>query len=153
MIRGYADMAIDNVPLWHERDISHSSVERVIGPDATILTHFMLVRLKGLVDGLVVYSDKMKENLNQTGGLFYAQRIMLALVESGCTREEAYAMVQRNAMVAWKERNTLLEHLTADNEITDRVSPDSLVELADPGWYVRRAEVILQRVFGVPRPG
>jgi adenylosuccinate lyase len=148
LIRGYAAMAIDNVPLWHERDISHSSVERVIGPDANIAAHFMLVRLRGLLDGLIVYPDNMQRNLEQTGGLFYAQRVMLALVESGLSREAAYAIVQRSAMRCWDEGTPLLTLLMADDEVATRVSAADLEALADPSWYVRRADIILDRVFG-----
>ena len=147
MARGYANMAMDNVVLWHERDISHSSVERVAGPDANICVHFMLSRLRGLMDGLIVYPETMRKNMEKTGGLFYAQRVMLGLVESGMSREDSYAMVQRNALRGWEEGRPLLSLLKADADVTARLSDDDLDSLADPSWYVRRADVILDRVF------
>jgi adenylosuccinate lyase len=147
VLRGYANMAMDNVPLWHERDISHSSVERVIGPDANVTAHFSLVRLKRLIDGLIVYPETMLANMNKTGGLFYAQRVMLGLVETGMSREDAYAAVQAHAMTGWETGRPLLELLQEDPAITARLDAESLGGLADPGWYVRRADVILERVF------
>jgi adenylosuccinate lyase len=144
MARGYA---MDNVVLWHERDISHSSVERVAGPDANVCVHFMLSRLRGLLDGLIVYPDTMRTNMDKTGGLFYAQRVMLGLVESGMSREDAYGLVQRNALRCWEEGLQLLELLKADPEVSSRMSDESLDALADPSWYIRRADVILERVF------
>ena len=151
MARGYANMAMDNVALWHERDISHSSVERVAGPDANICVHFMLVRLRGLMDGLIVYPETMIANMEKTGGLFYAQRVMLGLVESGLSREESYALVQRNALRGWEEGRQLLELLKADEDVSSRLSDEELDGLADPAWYVRRADVILDRVFAAGR--
>ena len=147
MARGYANMAMDNVVLWHERDISHSSVERVAGPDANICVHFMLTRLRGLMDGLIVYPETMRKNMEKTGGLFYAQRVMLGLVESGMSREDSYAMVQRNALRGWEEGRPLLSLLKDDADVTARLSDEQLDSLADPGWYIRRADVILDRVF------
>ncbi|MEC8191307.1 MAG: adenylosuccinate lyase [Myxococcota bacterium] len=147
LARGYANMAMDNVALWHERDISHSSVERVAGPDANICVHFMLVRLRGLMDGLIVYPQTMLQNMEKTGGLFYAQRVMLGLVESGLSREESYALVQRNAMRGWEEGRQLLDLLKADDDVSARLSDEELDGLADPSWYVRRAGYILDRVF------
>jgi adenylosuccinate lyase len=148
VLRGYANMAMDNVPLWHERDISHSSVERVIGPDANVTAHFALVRLKGLIDGLIVYPEAMKANMEKTGGLFYAQRVMLGLVESGMSREDAYALVQDHAMTGWETGRPLLELLKEDEAVTSRLDTETLAGLADPEWYVRRADLILERVFG-----
>jgi len=147
MARGYANMAMDNVVLWHERDISHSSVERVAGPDANICVHFMLSRLRGLMDGLIVYPETMRKNMEKTGGLFYAQRVMLGLVESGMSREDSYALVQRNALRGWEEGRPLLSLLKDDSDVTARLSDEQLDGLADPAWYVRRADVILDRVF------
>ena len=147
MARGYANMAMDNVVLWHERDISHSSVERVAGPDANICVHFMLVRLTGLIDGLIVYPETMLANMEKTGGLFYAQRVMLGLVESGLSREESYSLVQRNALRGWEEGRQLLELLKADDDVSARLSDEELDGLANPSWYVRRADTILERVF------
>jgi adenylosuccinate lyase len=146
MARGYANMAMDNVVLWHERDISHSSVERVAGPDANVCVHFMLSRLRGLIDGLIVYPETMLKNMEKTGGLFYAQRVMLGLVESGMSREDSYALVQRNALRGWEEGKALLDLLKADEDVS--LSDSTLDGLADPEWYVRRADVIIDRVFG-----
>ena len=151
MARGYANMAMDNVVLWHERDISHSSVERVAGPDANVCVHFMLTRLRGLIDGLIVYPDTMRKNMEKTGGLFYAQRVMLGLVESGLSREDSYGLVQRNALRCWEEGLQLLDLLKADPEVSSRVSDETLDGLADPSWYVRRADIILERVFSAKR--
>ncbi len=147
LVRGYAEAAMDDVALWHERDISHSSVERVIGPDATIAVHFMLVRLRGLVADLRVYPARMMRNLELTRGLFYAQRVMLALVEAGLTREEAYALVQQSAMAANAAERPLLALLQEDARVGTHLSDAALRDLADPSWYVRRAELILERVF------
>lgn len=147
VMRGYALSAMENVPLWHERDISHSSVERMIGPDATITLHFMLGRLAGLLDGLVVYPRHMRRNLESSGGIFYSQRVMLALVEAGLTREDAYARVQRCAMVCFESGTPLPELLVADPEVTTLLGATRIAELCDPTWYVRRAREIQDRVF------
>ncbi len=148
LMRGWAQAALEDVPLWHERDISHSSVERVIGPDATVTLHFMLGRLRGLVDGLVVYPDNMARNLVRSGGLFYSQRVLLALVEAGCSREDAYARVQRSAMRTWSEGTPLPELLAADPEVGGVLGEGAIAELCDPAWYGRNARYVLQRVFG-----
>jgi adenylosuccinate lyase len=147
MARGYANMAMDNVVLWHERDISHSSVERVAGPDANVCVHFMLTRLRGLMDGLIVYPETMQRNMEKTGGLFYAQRVMLGLVETGLSREDAYGIVQRNALRCWEEGLQLLELLKEDPDVNTRLQNEELDSLADPAWYVRRSDIILNRVF------
>ena len=147
LVRGYAEAALDDVPLWHERDISHSSVERVIGPDATIAVHFMLARARSLVSGLVVNADRMMRNLQLTQGVFYAQRFMLALVEGGLSREEAYALVQADAMRAAAAERPLLDVVLENPAILARVPREVLEGLADPAWYVRRADQILDRVF------
>jgi adenylosuccinate lyase len=147
LMRGWAQAALEDVPLWHERDISHSSVERVIGPDATITLHFMLGRLRGLIEGLVVYPDNMQRNLQRSGGLFYSQRVLLALVESGCTREDAYARVQRNAMRTWAEGIALPELLAADPDVGGVLGAEAIAGLCDPGWYTRHARDVLTRVF------
>jgi adenylosuccinate lyase len=122
-------------------------VERVAGPDANICVHFMLSRLKGLIDGLIVYPENMIANMEKTGGLFYAQRVMLALVESGLSREDSYELVQRNSLRGWEEGRQLLELLKGDEDVSARLSDDELDGLADPSWYVRRADTILERVF------
>jgi adenylosuccinate lyase len=151
LVRGWAQAATEDVPLWHERDISHSSVERVIGPDATITVHFMLHRLSGLVEGLVVYPENMKRNLDRTGGLFYSQRVMLALVERGLSREDAYARVQRSAMRTWAEGIPLLDLLLADPEVGGVLGAEPLRAACDPGWYVRHARTVQERVFAAGR--
>lgn len=147
LMRGYAQAAVEDVPLWHERDISHSSVERVIGPDATVTLHFMLTRLRSLVDGLVVYPEHMVRNMDRSGGLFYSQRVLIALVESGCSREEAYQRVQRNAMRTWAEGIALPELLAADEEVGGVLGADEVRALCDPAWYVRQARYVQDRVF------
>jgi adenylosuccinate lyase len=148
LMRGWAQAATEDVPLWHERDISHSSVERVIAPDATVTLHFMLYRLRGLIDGLVVYPENMQRNLDKTGGLFYSQRVMLALVETGLSREEAYGRVQRNAMRTWAEGTPLLDLMLADPEIAGPLGEATIRAACDPQWYVRHVDTVLDRVFG-----
>jgi adenylosuccinate lyase len=138
---------MEDVPLWHERDISHSSVERVIGPDATVTLHFMLRRLKGLVAGLVVYPENMKRNLQRSGGIYFSQKVLLALVEAGLSREEAYARVQRNAMVVFAEGGWLPDRLAADPEVGGVLGAGRVAELCDLGWYVRHARAVQARVF------
>ena len=148
LMRGYADAAMENVALWHERDISHSSVERVIGPDATVTVHFMLRRLKGLVQGLVVYPEHMRRNLEKSGGIYFSQRVLLALVEAGLSREEAYARVQRNAMLTWSEGGWLPDRLAADPEVGGVLGAATVGELCNLAWYVRHARDVQARVFG-----
>jgi adenylosuccinate lyase len=118
LLRGYAQVGLENVALWHERDISHSSAERVVLPDASIALHYMLVKFKGLVDGLVVDEERMMANLGSTKGLVFSQAVLLALVESGSSRDDAYRIVQRNAMEAWDGDDHLRDLLAADPEVT-----------------------------------
>ena len=148
VMRGYAMTAMENVPLWHERDISHSSAERIIAPDATVTLHFMLGRLAGLLDGLVVYPEHMARNMDASGGLFYSQRVLLALVEAGSSREAAYALVQRSAMRTWAEGIPLPTLLAADPEVGGVLGSDAVAALCDPSWYVRHAREVQARVFG-----
>jgi adenylosuccinate lyase len=148
LVRGYADAAMDDVVLWHERDISHSSVERVIAPDATVTLHFMLRRLGKLLDGLVVYPERMRANLEITGGIFAAQRVMLALVDAGMAREDAYSLVQKHSMQSWERQAPLVDLLAQDPSVTSRVDENALRGLTDPKWFVRRVDVIFERVFG-----
>ncbi|MEO6226027.1 MAG: adenylosuccinate lyase [Sphingomicrobium sp.] len=150
MVRGYVTPALENVALWHERDISHSSVERYIGHDATITLDFALARLTGVVDKLVVYPQRMAKNLNRMGGLVHSQRVLLALTQAGLSREDSYALVQRNAMKVWDSDGelALLDLLKADPEVTGRLSPDQLESLFDLGHHVRHVDVIFDRVFG-----
>ncbi len=147
LVRGYAQAAMEDVPLWHERDISHSSVERVIGPDATVTLHFMLRRLRALVAGLVVYPENMTRNLQRSGGIYFSQKVLLALVESGLSREESYARVQRNAMRVWAQGGWLPDELAADPEVGGVLGAARVAELCDLGWYVRHAHDIQARVF------
>lgn len=153
MVRGYVTPALENVALWHERDISHSSVERFIGPDATITLDFALARLAGVVDKLVVYPERMQKNLDRMGGLVHSQRVMLALTQAGLSREDAYALVQRNAMKVWESDGqlSLLELLKADPAVSARLSSEQLDSLFDLGYHLKHVDTIFARVFG--RPG
>ncbi len=150
MIRAYAVPALENVALWHERDISHSSVERFIGPDATITLDFALARLTGVVDKLLVYPERMQANLDRMGGLVHSQRVLLALTQAGVTREDAYRLVQRNAMKVWESdgKLSLLELLKADEEVTSALSPQELEEKFDLGYHFKHVDTIFARVFG-----
>jgi adenylosuccinate lyase len=148
LVRANAIAAMENVALWHERDISHSSVERVIAPDSTILLDFMLHRLTRVLDTLLVYPERMKRNLEATGGLFFSQRVMLALTEKGLSREEAYVLVQRHAMAAWNSGTILKDHLSSDSEINKYLSNDDLDRLFDMEYYLKHVDTIFSRVFG-----
>jgi adenylosuccinate lyase len=150
MVRGYVTPALENVALWHERDISHSSVERFIGPDATITLDFALARLTGVIDKLVVYPERMQKNLDRMGGLVHSQRVLLALTQAGLSREESYALVQRNAMKVWESDGqlSLLELLKGDPEVTQRLSPAELDALFDLGYHLKHVDTIFDRVFG-----
>ena len=140
--------ALENVALWHERDISHSSVERNIGPDATVTLDFALARLTGLVENLVVYPDRMLENLHRFRGLVMSQRVLLALTQAGVSREDAYALVQRNAMKVWEEGRDFRTELLADPEVTAALSPEEIEEKFDLGYHTKHVETIFARVFG-----
>ena len=146
LVRGMVVPALEDVALWHERDISHSSVERMIGPDATVTLDFALVRLTGLIDKLLVYPDNMKRNLDLLGGLHNSQRVLLALTQAGMSREAAYAAVQRNAMKVWRGEGNFLDFLKADPEVT--LSEAELSELFDLGYHFKNVDVIFDRVFG-----
>jgi adenylosuccinate lyase len=148
LVRATVTPALEDVALWHERDISHSSVERVIGPDATIALDFALARLAELIDRLVVYPERMLANLEMTGGLVYSQRVLLALTEAGLAREAAYAAVQRNAMKAWEGGRAFSELLKADPEVTKAVSVADLDALFDLNHHLKGVETIFRRVFG-----
>ena len=150
MIRAYALPALENVALWHERDISHSSVERYIGPDATIALDFSLARLTGVVDKLLVYPERMQANLDRMGGLVHSQRVLLALTQAGMSREEAYAAVQRNAMRVWESdgKLQLLDLLKADSEVTTKLTEAQLEEKFDLGYHYKHVDTIFDRVFG-----
>lgn len=148
LLRGYAATAMENVALWHERDISHSSVERVIGPDATILAHFMLHRFTNLVRDMRVYPERMKENLELTGGLIYSQRLLLELARRGVQRQTAYVFVQRNAMRFYEEGVDFLEALLADEELRKHLSEEEIRGVFDIGYHTKHVDTIFQRVFG-----
>ena len=153
MVRSYVTPALENVALWHERDISHSSVERMIGPDATVTLDFALARLTGVVEKLVVYPDRMMTHLESLGGLPNSQRVLLALTQAGVSREDAYRLVQRNAMKVWddisggKGRN-LLDNLKADPDVTASLDGAALEALFDMGYHTKNVDVIFKRVFG-----
>jgi adenylosuccinate lyase len=148
MVRSYVTPALENVALWHERDISHSSVERYIGPDATITLDFALVRAAGVVEKLLVYPKRMQENLDRTHGLIHSQRILLALTQAGIGREDSYRMVQRNAMRAWNGEGDLLSLLKADSDVSKALSPAKLNALFDLGYHFKHVDTIFKRVFG-----
>ncbi len=148
LIRGYAVSALENVALWHERDISHSSVERIIGPDATTLIDFMLSRCTGLIDNLVVYPENMLRNLNQMRGLIFSQRVLLKLATAGASREQAYTLVQRNAMKVWEEGKDFLEELLADAEVRNYLPEEEIREAFDLNYHLKHVDTIFTRVFG-----
>lgn len=149
VIRGHAVTALENVALWHERDISHSSTERIILPDSTILLDYMLDVLAGVLERLSVYPERMRENIDLTRGLIYSQRVLLALVERGLSRQAAYAIVQRHAMRAWRTREHYRDLLAADPEVTAVIPPEELGALFDPSYYLRYADVPFRRL-GIP---
>ena len=150
MVRGYVTPALENVALWHERDISHSSVERYIGPDATITLDFALARLTGVMDKLLVYPERMEKNLNKMGGLVHSQRVLLALTQAGVSREDAYKLVQRNAMKVWESDGDLSLNalLKADAEVTAALSPEQIDEKFDLDYHLAHVDTIFARVFG-----
>ncbi|GAB4301724.1 MAG: adenylosuccinate lyase [Desulfuromonadia bacterium] len=148
LIRGYAVSAMENVALWHERDISHSSVERVIAPDATILLDFMLNRAIGLIGNLVVYPENMQRNLDLMGGLHNSQRILLKLAAAGASRERAYELVQRNAMKVWTEKKDLATELLNDPDVRTLLSEEDIRDAFDLAYHLKHVDTIFQRVFG-----
>ena len=148
IVRAYVTPALENVVLWHERDISHSSVERMIGPDATGTLDFALTRLASIVDKLVVYPANMQKNLDLLGGLVHSQRVMIALTQKGVAREEAYALVQRNAMKVWRGEGDFLAFLTADKDVRTHLSEAELKANFDLGHHLRYVDTIFERVFG-----
>jgi adenylosuccinate lyase len=148
MVRAYVVPALENVTLWHERDISHSSVERLIGPDATVTLDFMLARLAGIIDKLIVYPENMQKNLDRLGGLVHSQRVLLALTQKGVTREDAYRLVQRNAMKAWAGDGDLLSLLKADKDVRKHLSEAELADRFDLDFHFAHVDTIFRRVFG-----
>ena len=147
LVRSAVTPALEDVALWHERDISHSSVERMIGPDATITLDFALARLAGVVDRLIVYPENMLKNLDRLGGLIHSQRVLLALTEKGVSREDAYALVQRNAMRAWRGEGDFLGLLKADKDVAKALSAGELEGLFDLGYHLKHVDAIFGRVF------
>lgn len=148
MVRSYALPAMENVALWHERDISHSSVERMIGPDATVTLDFALVRLTGVIDKLLIYPETMKRNLDKLGGLVHSQRVLLALTQAGVSREDAYRLVQRNAMPVWRGEGDFLTLLKGDVDVTAALTPQQIEECFDLGYHFKHVDTIFSRVFG-----
>jgi len=153
-VRGFVTPALENVALWHERDISHSSVERLIGPDATITLDFALKRLANVVDKLVIYPEAVTRNLNQLGGLIFSQRVLLALTQAGMSRENAYKAVQRNAMAVWNSVSaggppaSFLDLLKADAEVGQHLPAQQIEDLFDLRYHTKHVDTIFRRVFG-----
>ena len=147
IVRGYAVPAMENVALWHERDISHSSVERMIGPDATVTLDFALARLTGVIEGLVVYPERMQANMDRLGGLIHSQRVLLALTNAGVSREDAYRLVQRNAMKVWQDNKDFLTELLADSDVTAALSDKTIRDQFDLGYHTKNVDDIFARVF------
>ncbi len=150
MVRSYVTPALENVALWHERDISHSSVERMIGPDATVTLDFALARLTGIIDRLIVYPENMRKNLDRLGGLVHSQRVLLALTRKGVSREDAYRLVQRNAMKAWAGDGAFLALLKADPEVGKHLSAAELAANFDLNFHFAQVDTIFRRLFGSP---
>ena len=150
MVRGYVTPALENVALWHERDISHSSVERYIGPDATITLDFALARMTGVIEKLVVYPARMQKNLDRMGGLVHSQRVLLALTQAGVSREDSYRLVQRNAMKVWESDGalSLMDLLKADPDVTAALSTEDIESRFDLDYHLRHVDTIFDRVFG-----
>ncbi|MEC7489218.1 MAG: adenylosuccinate lyase [Pseudomonadota bacterium] len=148
LVRSYCIPAMENVALWHERDISHSSVERIIGPDATINLDFLLARLSEVIQNLLIYPDQMKSNLNELGGLIFSQRVLLALTQAGMSREDAYTVVQRNAMKSWSENISFLDLLKTDADVSSQINNAALEEVFDLDYHTKHVEAVFKRVFG-----
>jgi adenylosuccinate lyase len=146
VLRANAGAALEDEALWHERDISHSSVERVILPDSTILLDYLLAQMTRILEGLVVDPERMRENLERSYGLVYSQRVLLALTDAGLPRQAAYEVVQRDAMRAWRERRPFLECLQEDPAVTERLSPEGLKASFDPAWYLRHVDTVFRRL-------
>ncbi|MFG1402293.1 adenylosuccinate lyase [Xanthobacter sediminis] len=148
MVRAYVTPALENVALWHERDISHSSVERMIGPDATVTLDFALSRLTGVMDKLVVHTDNMQKNMDKLGGLIHSQRVLLALTQKGASREDSYRLVQRNAMKVWRGEGDFRTFLLNDADVRKYLSEDDINEKFDLGYHFKNVDTIFRRVFG-----
>ena len=148
MVRAAVIPAMENVALWHERDISHSSVERMIGPDTTVTLDFALARMTGVIEKLLVYPDMMQRNMDSLGGLVFSQRVLLALTQAGMSREASYSAVQRNAMKVWEKGADFLTELKADSEVTAHVGEADLTAMFDLSYHTKNVDVIFERVFG-----
>ncbi|RPI53339.1 MAG: adenylosuccinate lyase [Deltaproteobacteria bacterium] len=148
LVRSYAIPALENVTLWHERDISHSSVERVTGPDAFIVTDFILSRLAGILDNLIVYPDRMKHNLNMLKGLIFSQQVLLTLTQKGVSREESYGIVQKQAMEVWEGKGTFKERLLADQDLAKYLTTEEIEAIFDINYHLKHVKTIFERVFG-----
>jgi adenylosuccinate lyase len=148
LVRASVTPALENVALWHERDISHSSVERVMAPDATIALDFALARTIGMMEKLVVYPDRMRKNLDDLGGLVFSQRVLLALTQAGMSREGAYVAVQRNAMAVWREGGSFLQNLQNDPDVTQHLDADALAVLFNMAYHTKHVDTVFKRVFG-----
>lgn len=148
IVRSAVVPALENVALWHERDISHSSVERMIGPDATITLDFALARLVGVIDKMIVYPDAMQANLDKLRGLVFSQRVLLALTQAGMSREVAYRTVQRHAMDAWKGQGDFLDLLKSDPEVAQKIDAAALTGLFDMGYHTKHVDTVFARLFG-----
>ena len=148
LVRSMALPVMENVALWHERDISHSSVERNIGPDATVTLDFAMARLTGVMDKLVVYPENMAANLDRLGGLVHSQRVLLGLTQAGISREDAYSLVQRNAMTVWRQGGSFLDLLKADPDVSAALSAETLEGIFDLGYHLKHVDTIFARVFG-----
>ncbi len=146
VVRGHNQAALENIALWHERDISHSSVERVIFPDTTILLNYMLNKMKSIIENLIVYPGNMLRNMEKTFGLFYSQQVLLALINKGMTREKAYDLVQKQAMVAWEKEKSFLSLVQGDSTISSWLSEDELEELFDPAHHTKQVDHIFSRL-------
>ena len=148
IVRAAVIPALENVALWHERDISHSAVERVIAPDATIALDFALARLTSLMDGLVVHAETMRRNLDRLGGIIHSQQVLLALTQAGMSREDAYRVVQGNAMKVWDKGGDFRALLAADPQVARILPPERLAALFDLGYHLKHVDTIFARVFG-----
>jgi adenylosuccinate lyase len=148
MVRAYVTPAMENVVLWHERDISHSSAERMMAPDATVTLDFALNRLAGLIDKLLIYPANMQKNLDRLGGLVHSQRLLIALTQKGASREDAYTLVQRNAMPVWRGEGDFQTLLKKDPEVKKYLSDAEISEQFDLGYHLKHVDTIFKRVFG-----
>jgi adenylosuccinate lyase len=152
LVRSFAQPALEDVALWHERDISHSSVERVIAPDATVALDFALGRTAGMIERLVIYPEQMRANLDRLGGLIHSQRVMLALTQHKVSREDAYRLVQKHAMKAWKDGGDFVQMLKNDREVTRAIPETELEDLFDLGYHLKHVDTLFRRVFGESGP-